>query len=209
MTAEVLAIDVLIEPDAVLADLARALNARLRVDHPQGHALDATHVPHVSLLHRYVRRSGTAALCAAVAAVVSRPDLQPSRLRATGYTVAEWAGQINVSIEVQRTPLLLRLQQEIEGAVAPFAVPRGDATAFVRSPGPPDIDQSTIDYVANFVPERMGEAWSPHVTIGSASAWMGEQLRGERFEPLEFAIARFAVYQLGNRGTARLRLWPP
>jgi 2'-5' RNA ligase superfamily len=205
----VVAIDVLIEPDAALADAARALNARLRADDPRGIALDATHLPHISILHRFVRRTDLAALNALVAQIVAGSALADAQQRATGYGIGEWQGETSVSIDVQRTPALQRLQQELEHALAPFAVATGDADAFARQPGPPEIDAATIDYVTRFVPERMGERWSPHVTVGTCSAGLGATLAAEGFAPRDFSIARFAVYQLGNKGTARLRLWPP
>lgn len=46
--SEVIAIDVLIEPDAAMVQLAKAVNARLRREDPGGFALDADHVPHLT-----------------------------------------------------------------------------------------------------------------------------------------------------------------
>jgi hypothetical protein len=155
-----------------------------------------------------VYRAQQRALEAVVGPMLSRPALQHMRLRATGCEVSHWHGELSVVISVERTPALQMLQTELERALAPFAAPSGAADAFVREPGPPEIEPFTIDYVAKFVPERLGERWSPHVTIGSASAQMGAVLRNEKFPPFEFEIARFAVYQLGNKGTARRRLWP-
>ena len=51
----VTAINVLIEPDEATRARARELNARLRLTMPEGFALDATHVPHITVLQRYVR----------------------------------------------------------------------------------------------------------------------------------------------------------
>jgi len=44
----VIAIDVLLEPDAAMVAKATALNARLRGNYPGGYSLDATHAPHVT-----------------------------------------------------------------------------------------------------------------------------------------------------------------
>ena len=50
-----IAIDVLLEPNQVMLDKANATNARLRENYSAGYALDATHAPHVTMLQRYVR----------------------------------------------------------------------------------------------------------------------------------------------------------
>jgi 2'-5' RNA ligase len=207
--SNVVAINVLIEPGSALADPARAVNARMLRDTPDGFALDATHVPHITLLQRYVQRQMLDKVTAAVAKIVARPEFSHSRLRATGYEASEATPpQKSVVLNVERTPKLQQLQRELEQAVAPYTVPAGDADAFVRSPGPPQIEQFTIDYVREFVPKRMGENYSPHVTLGVSSAQFAAALQAEKFTPYEFEIARFAVYQVGDKGTARKRLWP-
>jgi len=46
-TDNLIAIDVLLEPNQVMLDKANATNARLRENYSGGYALDATHAPHV------------------------------------------------------------------------------------------------------------------------------------------------------------------
>lgn len=50
-----IAIDVLLDPDATMLSKAKAANDRLRENFPKGYALDALHAPHVSVLQRHVR----------------------------------------------------------------------------------------------------------------------------------------------------------
>ena len=50
-----MAINVLLDPDAATVEKARAVNARLRESYPDGFALDANHAPHITLLQRFVR----------------------------------------------------------------------------------------------------------------------------------------------------------
>src|SRR5215475_3086572 len=54
-TTSVTAIDILLEPDATMIKKAEAADARLRENFPEGFALDETHQPHISCLHRYVK----------------------------------------------------------------------------------------------------------------------------------------------------------
>ena len=50
-----IAINILLDPDAATVEKARATNARLREDFPHGFALDANHAPHITILQRFVR----------------------------------------------------------------------------------------------------------------------------------------------------------
>jgi hypothetical protein len=47
-TTDLIAIDVLLEPDHIMVSKANAVNARLRANYPDGYALDATHAPHIT-----------------------------------------------------------------------------------------------------------------------------------------------------------------
>ena len=51
------AINILLDPDAATVAKAQAVNARLLADFPHGFALDANHVPHITLLQLFVRTS--------------------------------------------------------------------------------------------------------------------------------------------------------
>ena len=65
----------------------------------------------------------------------------------------------------------------------------------------PDINQETIDYIERYVPERSGENYHPHVTVGLAKLDDLETIEAEPFEKLAFSPAGISVYQLGNNGT--------
>ena len=58
-------------------------------------------------------------------------------------------------IVVEPTENLLRLQQALLDAVAPFTERTGTAAAFVSADGGRDIQQGLIDYVANFTTVRI------------------------------------------------------
>lgn len=205
-TTDVIAINVLIEPDATLARVARQANQRLRASHPEGFALDATHTPHISLLHRYVRTRDLTTIYAAVDRIVA--NLQPRnwRLTATGYETAPWERDVIVSIVVQRSPELAHLQAALVSAFAPYMVERGDEQAFVTTADSMHIDPMTIEYVAMFVPRKVGTNFHPHITVGLGDKSGAELLRTESFRPIAFHSAAVAVYQLGNVGTARKKL---
>ena len=112
-------------------------------------------------------------------------------------------------IVVEPTDDLLKLQQELIDAVAPFTVETGTAAAFVTTPEDPDINQPTIDYVAAFVPEATGKDFNPHVTVGIAPEDYLKEMLAEPFDVFTFSPAGASVYHLGNFGTARkeLKTW--
>jgi len=145
---DVTAVDIALEPDAVMIEHARAANARLRKDFPHGFALDATHHPHITLLQRYVRTAELEQLESAVGKILAETSPTSWKLTAFKYYYLPWQGNGLAGIVVQPTPALIALQQRIVDAVAPFTVPRGTAAAFVTTPEQPDVDRATIDYIA-------------------------------------------------------------
>ena len=83
-----IAIDVLLEPDRTMVVKANALNDRLRGDYAAGYSLDATHAPHVSLLQRFVRATDLDAVTAAVASVLAAERPTDLQLTAKGIDYA-------------------------------------------------------------------------------------------------------------------------
>lgn len=204
--ADVIAINVLLEPDANVVRTAKQANRRLLASTAAGFALDDTHAPHISLLHRYVSARELPAIYAAVDKIAARLHPQDWTLIATGYETGAWESNVIVSLAVQRSPELARLQVALVEALAPYAVERGDERAFVRTLDSMHLDPSTIEYVASFVPQRVGTNFSPHITIGLADEESAAHLQAQSFRPIPFHPAAVAVYQLGNVGTARKKL---
>jgi hypothetical protein len=197
------AIDVLLEPDQTMVSKANALNARLRGDYPDGYSLDATHAPHVTLLQRFVRAKDFDVVTAAITKVLAAELPTDLPLKAHGLEYTMWAGVAVTVITVERTPELMRLQQKVADAVAPFATSGGTATAFIDTP--PDAE--IVGYVETFVPKASGANYFPHVTAGTATEAFVKQLKGQPFEPFMFKPSAVAIYQLGNFGTASKKLW--
>ena len=109
-------------------------------------------------------------------------------------------------IVAEPTPELLKLQQDLVDAVAPFTVPTGTAGAFVTTPKEPSIQAATINYIAGFVPEHTGANYSPHVTTGLASKEYLDKMLAQPFESFTFSPAGASVYQLAEYGTAAKKL---
>lgn len=202
----VTAIDILIDPDNTMNARAEAVNARLRAVFPKGYALDAAHRPHVTLIQRFVRTADLDQVYDAANKVLAGTKLSSLKLKASKYYYIP-VGELGLSgIVAAPTPELLKLQQELADAVAPFTVPTGTAAAFVTTPEAPGIMQATIDYIAGFVPEHTGAKYSPHVTTGLATREYLDKMLAEPFKPFTFSPASLSVYQLAEYGTAAKKL---
>lgn len=201
-----MAIDIALEPDGPMIERARAANARLLEIFPQGFALDATHHPHVSTLQRYVRTADLDNVYAAVNSIMAGETPASWVLKAFKYYYLGSGTMGLAGIVAQPTDDLLRMQQQLIEAVAPFESKTGTAAAYYRSPGDPDIDPLLVEYVAAYVPMYSGKKFNPHVTIGLAPKEYLDKMLAEPFDAFTFSPAGASVYQLGNYGTARRKL---
>ena len=206
-TNSLTAIDVLLLPDETMVKHAKAANARLRESYPQGFALDATHHPHITLLQRYVRTKDLDAVYAAVKQVLNRARPAGWELEATGYYYLNFNNMGLAGIVIQPTPKLLRLQQAVIEAVAPYTESNGTAAAYVTTPEHPEVNAPTLQYVNTFIPERNGKNYNPHVTVGVGHLDFVQKMKAAPFSEFKFEVAGAAVFHLGNDGTAQKQLW--
>jgi 2'-5' RNA ligase len=204
---KVVAINILLEPSKEITARARELNHQLRADYPHGFALDSTHVPHISVLHEFVRTEDLPKVFAAVEQIAKGQALVGKELVATGLEHVPWQGRELTSIQVESTPELLRAQSELIKALARYSVSSAGNDAFVSTAEAPKVDDATIDYVRTFTSKHAGKDFKPHITVGLSSAKLAEQLQAQPQQPMNFTVVRVGVYQLGNVGTARRALW--
>lgn len=203
----VVAIDIALEPDQGVEDRALATNAELKRNYPKGYALDATHRAHVTILQRYVRTADLEKVYRAASAVITKEDVAHWKLTGESYYTLPANGVGAVMMAVRRTPDLVRLQQELIAAEAPFTVKSGNTAAFFTTPEEPDIVPSLIRYVGTYVPKASGDYFVPHVPIGVANVLFTEKLAAEPFDPITFSPIGASVYQVGNYGMARKELY--
>ena len=203
----VTAIDILLEPDATMLQHAEVANARLLKVYPKGFALDALHKPHITLIQRYVRTADLDKVYAAAGNILTSKKMTDWKLKAFKYYYLPDKDIGVAGIVIKPTTDLLKLQQELIGAVAPFTVNTGTADAFASTPENPDIQPpAMLDYVAAFVPKYSGKHFNPHVTIGVASQDYLKGMLAEPFDEFTFSPAGASVYQLGSYGTAMKKL---
>ena len=202
----VTAIDILLEPDATMLQHAEAVNANHLKIFPQGFALDATHRPHVTMIQRFVRTADLDKVYAAIGKVFASTNVAGMKLEAYKYYYIPTKDLGLSGIVAKPTPELLKLQDDLIAAVAPFTVASGNSGAFVTTPDDRVIDPYLIEYVSTFVPKSSGERFNPHVSTGLAPKTYLDKLLAEPFEPFNFSPAGAAVYQLGQFGTAAKKL---
>ena len=202
----VTAIDILLEPDATMLRHAEAVNASHLKIFPQGFALDATHRPHVTMIQRFVRTADLNQVYTAAGKVFARANVAGMKLEAFKYYYIPSKDLGLSGIVAKPTPELLKLQDDLIAAVAPFTVPSGTSAAFVTTPDDRVIDPFLIEYVSTFVPKSSGERFNPHVSTGLAPRTYLDKLIAEPFETFTFSPAGAAVYQLGQFGTAAKKL---
>lgn len=202
----VIAINVLLDPDARTVEKAQAVNERLREDFPHGFALDADHAPHITLLQRFVRTTDVDAIANAVRGVLRNEQSMDLETRATGF-YALLEGDLGLAgIVIEPTPDLQRLQQRIIDSMAPFAVEDGTGQAFAPRPDGAAIGRATVDYVRTFVGLRTGSNYHPHLTVGIGTRGFVDALKAEPFQPFAVRADSVSLYQLGDYGTARRKL---
>jgi hypothetical protein len=202
----VTAIDILLEPDAIMLRHSAADNASLLKVYPKGFALDASHRPHITMLQSFVRTADLGRVYAAVGKVLASAKVNAMKLDATKRYYLP-AGELGVAgIVAKPTAELSKLQADIIAAVAPFAAVTGPIGAFTAGHENPAIDAMMIDYVSTFVQKAAGDNFNPHVSTGTGPLADLDKLLAEPFTPFTFSPAGAAVYQLGPYGTAAKRL---
>src|SRR5215831_4185069 len=119
-TNPVTAIDILLDPDATMIKHAEAANARLRRNFPEGFPLDETHLPHISCLHRYVKTADLDKVYEAVGKVLAGENPATWKLKAYKYYYIPWKNIGLAGIVIEPTDDLIRFQQKLIDADAPF-----------------------------------------------------------------------------------------
>ena len=206
------AIDILIEPDETALARVRAENDRMRRHYADGFALDGRHKPHITLLQRYVRSACLDDVFGEVTRVIGSIDPSRLELRAVGIrhmAVAALPGIGLAGIVVEPASDVLHMQSRLITAVEPFAGSGGTPAAFATSAEEPGINEDTVSYVERYVPDHSGANYIAHMTVGLAPLDCLGEVESVAFDVFSFRPAGFAVFRLGNNGTAttELRSW--
>jgi hypothetical protein len=204
--SELIAIDVLIQPDQKMMTEAARWNSLMREQTPEGFELDEEHAPHITLIQRFIAKTDLPKVLAAVETAKSQFDLGSLKMAATGLYHIPTGKNGLAGIVVEPTKQLHALQQAIISAVDVYAQQGGDQSAFVPDKSGTPFDPLLFKYVETFVPGQTGDKFNPHVTIGVAPLEWLKELEKKPFNKFSFGANGLATYQLGNFGTASKRL---
>jgi len=202
------AIDILVNPDNATIERAKKVNERLRQSVPTGYALDASHQPHITTLQRYVRAADLDQVFGAVSKILAAAELDKLTFQAVGIRHAPWAvpGQGYAVFVVTPSPEVLDYQANLLSAVTPYLGSDGTAAAYVTDADDPDINETTLKWVRDYVPNQIGAKYTPHISLGFATLDDLKVIEAEPFEAFDVHPASIAAYQLGNNGNARKEL---
>ncbi|MBP1634584.1 MAG: hypothetical protein H6Q10_1158 [Acidobacteria bacterium] len=187
-----IAIDVaLLLPEPASA-LAVELNRQLDGGAPEGLTLDATHLPHITLVQLFAARERLEDVCRRVAEAVA--GFGPIDLRVKGLDERS----DTVMLVFEDVSALARLHEALMQAVREFEV-GGDAGAFWAGAGERPARERDVAWVATYRADHAGDNYLPHVTVGHG--------RGAGpVAPFTARVDRLAVCHLGRHCTCRVIL---
>jgi hypothetical protein len=202
------AVDIVLEPDVTMIQNAQAANAGLLKNFPKGYSLGDEHAPHMSVIGGYFHTANLDEVFAGASKVLASEKVMSWKLKAFKYYYIPLKEIGLGGILVEPTADLIRLQEELFDAIGKFFAPAssGTAAAFKTTAQDPEINQATIDAVANYFAAHRGEHYSPHVTIGVGTIGYLDALLAAPFPTFTFSAAGASAYQFGNFGTAAKQL---
>ncbi len=200
-TPKLTAIDILLKPDENIVERAVEINKRLVAEYPLGFKLDESHIPHISILHCYVRTKDLEKVYSVVEYVITSENLTSLQLTAVKIEYKITNESIGIAtIIISPVDILLNFQTKLIDALKPYMENNSTAAAYVTSEEESNIDNSTLKYVENFIPDHSGANFIPHITVGMNNLESLEKLINEPFTPLKFPPVSIAIYQIGNNG---------
>jgi 2'-5' RNA ligase len=201
------AVDILLDPDQTMLNSAKLYNSRMQQNYsgPGSYSLDALHTPHITVLQCFVNTADLDKVFAAAAKVVQREKPTKAKLTAKGLYYFPYKNLGLAGITIEPSPLL-RFQSAIIEALKPYIVV-GTNAAFVQNSNGDPIATGSDAYVNGFIPDHSGAKYNPHVTIGLAEEAYLKDLLAKPFNKFSFKGSAVSVYQLGDFGTARTKLW--
>jgi hypothetical protein len=206
--SDVIAIDILLNPDQTMLDSAKVYNDLMRKNYsgPGSFSLDASHTPHISTLQCFVKTTDLEKVYAAVANVIKNENPTKDKLTTSGFYYLPDKSLGLAGITADTTVKLMSYQSKLIEAVKPFIVVGTDA-AFVQNANGKPIVAGLTKYVNEFIPEHSGAKFNPHVTIGLAHEEFLKELLAKPYNKFTFKILSVSIYHLGDYGTAQKKLW--
>src|SRR5271169_3984646 len=179
------AIDILVNPDDETIAKAKVVNQRLRKSVPSGYALDASHQPHITTLQCYVKTAQLDRVFDAVGGAIADTDISLLGYQAEAIRHTTWGvpGQGYCVFLVKPAPQVLDFQASLLANVTPFVGSGGTSASFVTDVDDPEINDTTLKWVEQFVPDQIGAKYIPHISLGFATLDDLKLIEAEPFDP--------------------------
>ncbi|MGO9386600.1 MAG: hypothetical protein ACLPWD_00970 [Methanobacterium sp.] len=198
---ELTAIDILLNPDENIVERAVEINKRLLEEYPLGFKLDESHIPHISILHCYVRTKDLEKVYSVVENVIKSENVTSLQLTAVKIEYKASSDLTGIaSIIISPVDILLNFQTKLIDALKPYMENNITTADYVTSDEESN-NNSTLKYVENFIPDHSGNNFTPHITVGINNLESPKKLVNEPFIPLKFSPVSIAIYLIGNNGT--------
>ena len=189
--ATVVAIDLAFPLPEPLSSIVIAINQRM-LPPPAGFRFDATHLPHLTLVQQFVRRTALGQVRRVVAEAVSGCDAPP--LVTTDVRV----GRVACTLRVAQTAELSALHRRLLDVLAPFQTATAGPGAFFTDG---DVARpADTEWVESFRQQSALASFDPHITLGVGRMETTVQ-------PLRFLPTEVTLFHLGRFCTCRSMLY--
>ena len=189
---KLIALDVAVLPPPGVSARAIEISASLPAAESPGLRLDESHLPHITLTQMFSRTNELDEVFARVDEVLR--GYKPLLLRVTGAG----HGTSSVWMEIEKTPTLMQLHEDLMEALRGLERPDGGTGAFFDE----DARLRDVLWVTGYRLKSSFHHYTPHITLGH-----GEE--PPPLEPVGFEADTVAVCHLGKFCTCRrvLRQW--
>lgn len=189
-----IAVDIVLLPEAKIAQLAIETNRKLIGSHCREIVLaETTCLPHISLAMGCIESEQVDAIRKRLGAIAKACPV--GKLTITGVvTVLNTRNEPNSLFAVAKTAALQRLHEQIMGIREPHM--SGDVTAEMLC-GDDEAAPSTLAWIRDYRRKAAFEAFFPHITIGYGV------VTEPMIFPIHFVTPQLALCHLGNHCTCR------
>jgi hypothetical protein len=164
---------------------------------------------HITMVRRFVRSSEVHDVAAALGTLMGSANLSGLTLMAAGSHTETGKGGSATALLIDPSQDLRRLEERMADAVHLFSEDPLDAAEFIVTPDRSPMEESAIAAIENFVPDKSGVNFRPHLLVAPSQADAARRLENQPAAAGTVVIRAvgLSVYQLGRSGTADRLLW--
>lgn len=205
MDKDIIAINILLEPDKHMSDVSKVYNNRLLKNYSAGFQFGEHLVPHITVFQLYVKTKDLSRIEKDLSLLVGESHLSELELKANHLYYSSYNEVVSVALGIDKRPLM-RFHNRVCELVTSYKLSRGNAMAFAPRADGKAVSEISVNYVASFEKNSGGMNYLPHLTLGIADKPFAENLKSEPFEEFCFKLRSVSICQIGEFGTAQNRV---